>query len=954
MPRRDLRLPVVGGLALATVAAQAWLPTAWVGPRSLLLIVVPAMVATTLAVIRPVTARELAFRRYWLGGFVLWWLSAALGLAAVLPVLWTDSLRLLGYIGIALALATRPHRAIDGRMTGPVRQLQLSGVLLVLLALALYGPGLTSGRLADFERAWVDLVFAAVAAWLWWRPTARAWRGHYARMIVGFGLFCIAGFAAEHLVSVATVATAGALFVLATVPLRVVGEEEMVGVFTRGEDDGRRLPADVPVFLVAGLVSAMHLTLDLFGVTLPGPTGPEIEASRGAIALGSLLVLGALAIAEHALLRRRATSLEHARDRAADEEAEKSIYLTSLIEHSPLAIVVLNPDHVVQLCNPAFERLFDYESSEVVGTSLDRLIAPGEQAIEAQVYTRTVLSGDTVHDTTFRLRRDGTPVDVEIHGVPLMKDGQLVGIFALYQDVTKRIRAEQAMRESEERFRRLSDATFEGIVVSEEGRIIDCNEQYANLVGLSQDDVLGRKVLDFVDPMDHAMVRRHLDEDDDQRYEHRALRADRSARIVEVHGRNMPWSGRRVRVAAVRDVTAQRRFEEEVRQSQKMEAVGRLAGGIAHDFNNLLTVIKGYAQLLALQMAGDRRGTLVDEIVQATDRASLMTQRLLAFGRKQPFQPQMLDLGDAVRSMEKILRRLIRADIELVLDLAENDVQVQVDPSQFEQVVLNLAINAADAMPGGGTLTLTTDAVDFGKDATAPGASGLPGGHSGLHVRLRVRDTGTGMDEETRAQVFEPFFTTKGQGKGTGLGLATVYAIVHQSGGWIEVESAPEQGSEFIIVWPQGSRSMPDTVLDAPSGIQEASRIANLPTGSETVLVVEDESGVRALAREFLELQGYEVHVAEDGSEGLKRFAALSGAVDLVLTDVVMPGINGPEMVDRLRVDRPDLRVLYMSGYTDEVLGDADPSVVLVHKPFSVDELVTKVREILDGEASSG
>jgi len=641
-----------------------------------------------------------------------------------------------------------------------------------------------------------------------------------------------------------------------------------------------------------------------------------------------------VALLDRVRVRSEVRKLEDDRLRILRHADERRRYLDSLIEHSPLATVVLDAEHRVRMVNPAFSKLFQYQQHEVIGTHLDELIAAPEQQSEAGDYTRRVFGGEQVHRTIRRRRKDGTTVDVELYGVPLHEDGRLVGIFALYEDATDRVLAEQALRESEERFRRLADATFEGIVVSDEGRIIDCNDQYANLFGLTQREVIGRPVLDFVAPEHHALVAERIRDSDEQAYEHRALMPDGSVLLVEVHSRTLPQAGRTLRVTAVRDVTSHRRFEEEIRQGQKMEAVGRLAGGIAHDFNNVLTVIKGYSQLVAMQLDDERLRSQVEEIKHAAERAGLMTQRLLAFGRKQPLQPQVLDLNAAISGMEKMLRRLIRADIEFAFDLQQGLGQIKVDPGQLEQVILNLAINAGDAMPRGGTLRFVTSKRDE-KESLASRAAGS-------YVVLEVSDTGTGMDEDTLRQAFEPFFTTKQNGKGTGLGLATVYAIVKQSGGSIDVESRLGEGTAFLVYLPR--------VPAATGALSEAPSTSVLPRGEETILVVEDEPGVRSLAVEFLRRHGYQVLEAENGNRALELFAREGQRIDLVLTDVVMPGMNGPELVQHLIALRPELKVLFMSGYTDDVLPHDTglDTWRLVQKPFSVEELVVKLRETLD------
>jgi two-component system cell cycle sensor histidine kinase/response regulator CckA len=661
-----------------------------------------------------------------------------------------------------------------------------------------------------------------------------------------------------------------------------------------------------------------------------------VHGRFSAVEAAVAILLFGLAIAsyvERGALRQEVRRLEKDRRRLEKDADNRTRYLDALILNSPLATVVLDSEHRVRMCNPAFERLFQYPQEEVIGTHLDDLIADAEELAKAEDNTRRVYGGEMVHLTTTRRRRDGSHLQVELYGVPLLQDGALVGIFALYEDVTDRYNAELALKESEERFRRLSDATFEGIVVSDDGLVVDCNEQYARMFGLGPAEVLGRRVLDFVAPEHQAMVEERIRAGYEQTYEHRAVRADGGGLIVEVHGRSIPLNGRSLRVAAVRDVTAHRRFEEEVRQAQKMEAVGRLAGGIAHDFNNVLTVIKGYSQLVLMQVEDERLRRQIDEIRVAAERASLMTQRLLAFGRKQPLLPEIVDLTAVVNGMEPMLRRLIRADIAFDLRLAPALGPIKADPGQLEQVVLNLAINAGDAMPRGGTLTIETTAVEL-KEA----APTIP---AGSYVAMAVRDTGTGMDDSTLRQAFEPFFTTKQKGKGTGLGLATVYTIVQQNGGTIDVESKLGAGTTFRILFPR----VPTVEASAPL-IPAASA---LPRGSETVLVVEDEPGVRAIALEFLVRQGYRVLEADNGASALKVFDAEKERIDLVLTDVVMPGMNGPEMVEALLDREPRLRVLFMSGYTDDVLGPKRLTTWrLVQKPFSAEELLLKLREALD------
>ena len=538
-----------------------------------------------------------------------------------------------------------------------------------------------------------------------------------------------------------------------------------------------------------------------------------------------LLLLGGLVVAQFTLLVLRSRSLREAGRRAEQRSLERGAYLNALIEVNPIALVALDPSGRIRIANPAFEKLFLFSRQELEGRRLDELIADPASMDEALQLTRQVLAGQAVRHSTRRRRKDGTSVEVEFQGFPLQLEGRLLGVFALY-----------------------------------------------------------------------------------------------------------------------RDVSEQKRLEEEVRQAQKLEAVGRLAGGVAHDFNNLLTVILGRTAMLLAQVARDSRlRAPVEEIEHAARHASEMTQRLLTFGRKQPHAPERLDLNATVRGMETTLRRLVRADVDLELRLATQPCPTEADPAQLEQVLLNLVINAVDAMPGGGVVTLETDSLDL-DDTSGPQWS--LDGHLGPQVQLAVSDTGTGMDEATRTRVFDPFFTTKVPGEGTGLGLATVYAIVQQSGGSIRVDSAPGQGSTFRVFLPRAA----EAEVPAPDGEPSRPSVSGLPVGSETVLVVEDEPGVRRLASDFLKLCGYTVIEAEDGEDGLEAVRRAPHDIDLVVSDVIMPRRNGPEMVEAIHSLAPGMKVLYMTGYDDGILKPGDAAAVrMVQKPFSLAELVGRVREVLDG-----
>jgi PAS domain S-box-containing protein len=425
-------------------------------------------------------------------------------------------------------------------------------------------------------------------------------------------------------------------------------------------------------------------------------------------------------------------------------------------------------------------------------------------------------------------------------------------------------------------------------------------------------------------------------------------RRDDTSTVVRISGRAVSNGGKEGTFDLfAEDVTERRALEQQLRQSQKMEAVGRLAGGIAHDFNNLLMVISGYSEFLLDRLGPDPAlRAPAQEIAGAAARATSLTRQLLAFSRKQMLAPKILDLNGVVTENLKMLTRVIGEDIDLVMIPAATLGAVRADSGQIEQVIMNLAVNARDAMPSGGKLTIETSNLSLDQEH----ARFLPPLIPGNYVMLAISDTGAGMDSETQSRIFEPFFTTKGT-KGTGLGLSTVYGIVKQSGGYIWVSSEPGKGTTFKIYLPRVAES-----VESPAQIVAAPESLAPEPGTETILLVEDEANLRYLARQFLEKQGYRVIEAADGAVAMQIAVAHEGVIHLLLTDVIMPGMNGRELAQRIAEIRPNVKILYMSGYTENVIGHngmLDAGVRLLQKPFNLRDLKTKVREVLDATPTS-
>jgi len=512
--------------------------------------------------------------------------------------------------------------------------------------------------------------------------------------------------------------------------------------------------------------------------------------------------------------------------------------------------------------------------------------------------------------------------------------------------------AQENLRRSELNFRSLvTNAPYGVCRCDSTGKILDANPAFLELLGHTSGELIGQHIFGLYADNDQwfdlADFLRSSEPFKGLAAEWK--RKDATTTVVRISGRSVANGPEGVVFELfAEDVTERRALEQQLRQSQKMEAVGRLAGGIAHDFNNLLMVISGYSEFLLERLGAEPhlRGP-AQEIASAAERASSLTRQLLAFSRKQMLAPRIVNLNDVATENSKMLTRMIGEDIDLVLVPSPNLWPVRADAGQIEQVIMNLAVNARDAMPSGGKLTVETSNVSFDEDYARFHAPLRPGDY----VMIAISDTGAGMDSDTQSHIFEPFFTTKGT-KGTGLGLSTVYGIIKQSGGYIWVYSEVGRGTTFKIYLPRVASTGETAAQLAASGVLDNDVRNNVvEPGSETILLVEDEANLRYLARQYLEKQGYKVIEAADGAVAMQIAVAHEKVIHLLLTDVIMPGMNGRELAQRISEIRPNVKILYMSGYTENVIGHngmLDAGIRLLQKPFNLRDLKSKVREVLD------
>ncbi len=597
------------------------------------------------------------------------------------------------------------------------------------------------------------------------------------------------------------------------------------------------------------------------------------------------------------------------------------------------------------------EKMLGYKSEEVTDPEFWFEITHPDDVDRLKTEIAEAFASGTLRSELRLISKDGRTVWVEALGLAITdENGNPIGLRGVTVDFSERKRATEALQEAEEKYRSIFENAVEGIFqAAPDGTYLAVNPAMAHILGYESPEQFVKERIcfnasNYVDPNTRGELRGMLEQRDTiEGYECEVFKRDgtristiQNVRAVRDSNGNLVWYE-----GSIEDVTNRTMLEEQLRQSQKLEAVGMLAGGIAHDFNNLLTVIAGYCDLsLSSLREADPLYRNLHEISKASTRAATLTRQLLAFSRKQVLQPRVIDLNEVVAEMEQLLKRLIGEDIQFRAIPGKPLGSVRADPGQIEQVIMNLAVNSRDAMPNGGQLTIETANVFLDEEHARRHVSVVPGNY----VMLAVTDSGHGMDAATQSRIFEPFFTTKEQGKGTGLGLSTVYGIVKQSGGSIWAYSEPEFGTTFKIYLPE--------VRESPLE-SRAAETQDTIQGTETILLAEDEELVRNLTREVLSSYGYVVLEAANGAQALLKSNQHPGDIHLLLTDVVMPEMNGPELAGQLLKTRPSMKVLYMSGYTDNAIvhqGVLNENENFIQKPFAPVALAEKVRTVLDSK----
>ncbi len=630
---------------------------------------------------------------------------------------------------------------------------------------------------------------------------------------------------------------------------------------------------------------------------------------------------------------------------------QERFQLAAIVESSEDAIIGKDLDGIITSWNKGAERIYGYSAEEVLGKPVSALIPENRADETPQIMERLKRGEHIKHSETARVTKSGERIHISLTASPIRDEaGRIVGASDVERDITARKQVEEALRASEQRYRSLFESVVHGIYrVSVDGQFFEVNPALAAMLGYeSTDEVVRLNTANlYADQEERSrLVQKWLAK---ERIEDEVNWNRRGGEIIRVRLSGRTLTDQQGIVQGfefiAEDVTERRALEAQLRQAQKIEAVGQLAGGVAHEFNNFLGVILGYSELMS-EEAGDNESLRrkIAEIKAATQRAASVTRQLLAFSRKQLLEPKVLDLNKAIWETHDLLRRLVPSNIDIVPVLAPTIGQVKVDPGQVQQILINLVVNARDVMPEGGKVVIETANVDLDEKGASQHVDLRPGSY----VLLSVSDTGCGMDAKTRSHIFEPFFTTKQPGKGTGLGLSTIYGIVKHSGGCITLESAVAKGTIFRIYLPVVQAAVEEANVAPPARLEQG--------GTETILVVEDEMALRRLLCVSLDRRGYEVLAAKDGAEAIEIFRQHGDQIHLVVTDIMMPHVDGLELRQRIATLRPNVRFLFISGYSDETIEQHQTlaqGCAFLEKPFLPDELASKVRELLKGEVAA-